>query len=178
MGENTGKILVCYASGTGCTQGVAERIGTTLARTNVRVDVASFASNPDPVAYDAVVAGSGTRAGSWQPVAKKWLTRNAAALNTKPLALFTVGIAMAHGAEKTAETLGVTDHLLEKTGLKPLDVGAFAGWYEPQRFTFIERKIMQMAKAPEGDFRDWAAIEDWATHVAPGLAPTRCAAVA
>lgn len=168
--KDTGKVLVCYATGTGCTKGVAERIGETLSREGLRVDVAPFDSNLSPAGYDAVVAGSGTRAGSWHPVAKKWMARNAPALKAKPLALFTVGIAMAHGAEKTAETLGVTDRLLDKTGLEPLDLGAFAGWYDPTKFNAIERKIMRIAKSPEGDFRDWESIENWATGIAPKIA--------
>lgn len=169
MSQETSKVLVCYASGTGCTKGVAERIAETLEREGARVDVEPFSDGPDPVAYDAIVAGSGTRAGSWQPAAKKWVARNSATLRAKPLALFTVGIAMAHGAEKRTETLGVTKGLLEKTELEPLDIGAFAGWYEPDKFNFVERKIMEIAKSPEGDFRDWAAIEDWATSVAGKL---------
>lgn len=178
MAEHTSKVLVGYASGTGCTKGVAERIGETLARAGARVDVAPFASAPDPAAYDAVVAGSGTRAGSWHPVAKKWVARHASALKSRPVALFTVGIAMAHGADKTAETLGVTDRLLAKTGVEPLDIGAFAGWYDPAKFSFLERKVMRMAKAPEGDFRDWTAIESWTTSVAPRLVSARSASAA
>jgi len=169
MSEDANRVLVCYASGTGCTKGVAERIGQTLARTGAQVDVRPMDSDPDPTAYDAVVAGSGTRAGSWIPGAKRWAMRHADALKAKPLALFTVGIAMAHGPEKVTETLGATDPLLEKTGLTPLDIGAFAGWFVPAKFSFIERAIMNMAKAPEGDFRDWTAIEDWATRVGAKL---------
>jgi menaquinone-dependent protoporphyrinogen oxidase len=143
------------------------------------VDVEPFESKLDAAGYDAIVAGSGTRAGSWHPAAKKWMERNASVLKAKPLALFTVGIAMAHGgAEKTAETLGVTGRLLQKTGLEPLDIGAFAGWYPPAKFSFLERKVMNMAKAPEGDFRDWSAIEGWATSVAPKLVPAGRALVA
>lgn len=168
MNEST-RVLVCYATGTGCTRGVAERIGETLAHDGARVDVMPFSSAPDPASYDAIVAGSGTRAGNWHPVAKKWLTRNAAALGSRPLALFTVGIAMAHGADKTSETLGVTDRLLEKTGLEPLGIGAFAGWYDPTKFSAIERQIMRIAKSPEGDFRDWPAIEAWAARIASAI---------
>lgn len=177
MAETMNRVLVCYASGTGCTKGVAEWIGATLERTGARVDVKPFGSS-DPDGYDAVVAGSGTRAGSWHPAAKRWMARHASTLKTKPLALFTVGIAMAHGVEKTAETLGVTDRLLEKTGLQPRGIGAFAGWYEPQRLSRIERRIMRMAKSPEGDFRDRAAIEAWAADVGPKLidASGACAA--
>jgi menaquinone-dependent protoporphyrinogen oxidase len=169
MTADTSRVLICYATGTGCTAGVAERIGDTLAREGMQVDVLPFGSDPDPTAYDAVVAGSGTRAGNWHPVARKWVTRNAPTLKTKPVALFTVGIAMAGGADKAGETLRVTDRLLEKTGLEPLDLGTFAGWYEPDKFNFFERKVMQVTKAPEGDFRDWPAIESWAIGVAPKL---------
>lgn len=178
MGQDARKVLVCYATGTGCTQTVAERIGETLARDGARVDIVPFESGPDPVGYDAIVAGSGVRAGSWHPVAKKWMSRNAHALEAKPVALFTVGIALAAGVENTDEMLGYTDKLLEKTGVHPLDIGVFAGWYDPQKFNAFERLAMRMHKAPEGDFRDWTAIENWATSVAPKLAPVRHAAVA
>ncbi len=163
------KVLVCYASGTGCTKGVAERIGETLARTGAHVDLQPMKSHPDPAGYDAVVAGSGVRAGAWHPAARKWLKRNVPALQAKPLALFTVGIAMAHGPDKAGETLGVTDPILSKTGLEPADIGAFAGWFDRTKFSFLEQKVMEMAKAPEGDFRDWDAIEGWARQVAPRL---------
>lgn len=163
------KVLVVYATGTGCTAGVAERIGETLAGKGMRVDVEPFESRPEPGAYDAIVAGSGTRAGSWHAAAKKWMIHNAPALKGKPLALFTVGIALADGVEKTEEMLGYTDKLLAKTGVEPLDIGVFAGWCEPRKFNYLERQIMKIAKAPEGDHRDWDAIEAWAASVAPKL---------
>lgn len=162
-------VLVCYASGTGCAKGVAERIGETLARSGARVDVTPMRSNPDPSGYDVVVAGSGVRAGAWLPAARKWVAGHSDVLRSRPLALFTVGIAMAHGPEKVAETLGVTDPLLAKTGLEPRDIGAFAGWFDRSKFNFLEQKVMEMAKAPEGDFRDWVAIEGWARQAASKL---------
>jgi len=169
MDGHASKVLVCYMSGTGCTKGVAEKIAETLERVGADVDIAPVTSKPNVAAYDAVVAGSGVRAGAWHPAAKKWAARNADALKGRPLALFTVGIALAHGPEKRDEMLGYTDKLLAKTGLDPVDLGVFGGWYEPQRFSGIERRIMKMAKAPEGDFRDWNAIQDWATGVARKL---------
>jgi menaquinone-dependent protoporphyrinogen oxidase len=163
------KVLVCYATGTGCTASVADRISKTLADKGMQVDVKPVDSNPVLDGYDAVVAGSGVRAGSWHSRAKKWVARNATALKGKPLAFFTVGIALAAGPENAEEMRTYTDPLLAKTGVEPVDIGLFAGWYEPRRFNFIERQIMKMKKAPEGDFRDWDAIEVWAANVAPKL---------
>lgn len=164
-------VLVTYASGTGCTAEVAGRIGETLARCGLEADVIPVEAAPDPSRYDAVLAGSGVRAGSWLPKAKKWLAGNAEALKARPLAMFTVGIALAHGPEKADEQRGYTDKLLAQTGVQPLDIGVFAGWFEPQRFSLLERKVMRMAKAPEGDHRDWNAIEGWAQEMAGRLAP-------
>ena len=80
MRNDASKVLVCYATGTGCTKGVAERIAAMLRRTGLQVDVKPFERHPDPARYDAIVAGSGTRAGSWHPIAKKWMTKNAPTL--------------------------------------------------------------------------------------------------
>ncbi|NTV76079.1 MAG: efflux RND transporter permease subunit [Holophaga sp.] len=48
-------------------------------------------------------------------------------------------------------------------------LGLFAGWNEPKGFSFLERTILGAMKAPKGDFRDWAAIDEWTTSVAPRL---------
>ncbi len=178
MDGSVRKVLVCYFSGTGCTEDVAERIGETIACEGMQVDVRPMNSVRDLAAYDAIVAGSGIRAGAWAPASKRWLARNAQALRSKPLAMFSVGIALAHGPEKADEMAGYTAPLIAKTGLRPVDIGVFAGWFVLDKFTYIERKIMNLAKAPEGDHRDWAAIEGWARSVAPKLVSASAAAVA
>ncbi|HEY3317124.1 MAG TPA: flavodoxin domain-containing protein [Coriobacteriia bacterium] len=165
------KVLVAYATGSGCTAGVAEKIGATLASKGIEVDVVPVDSKSEPAGYDAVVAGSGVRAGSWHPRAKKWVARNASALKGKPLAFFTVGTAPTHSAGGFDEMRGYTDKLLADTGVEPVDIGLFAGWFVTSKFNFIERWIMRIAKTPEGDHRDWEAIEAWAARVSAKLQP-------
>ena len=53
--------------------------------------------------------------------------------------------------------------------VQPVDISLFAGWNEPKHFSFVERTIMKMMKAPQGDFRDWAAIDAWSGKVAGQL---------
>jgi hypothetical protein len=70
------------------------------------------------------------------------------------------------GAEKTDEVKAYTDALIEKTGITPVDVGLFAGWNEPASLPFVERSIMKLMKAPQGDFRDFSVIGEWTESVA------------
>lgn len=162
-------LLVVYGTGTGCTAGVAERIGKILADRGATVDVVSAKDAPAATGYDAVVVGSGIRAGSWHAPVKEWVMRNAADLKGTPVAFYTACLTLANDPGKTDEVRAYTDPLIAESGVTPVEVGLFAGWNEPKKFSFIERTVLKMMKAPEGDFRDWDAIEAWAAEVAPKL---------
>jgi len=169
MGAGMDSVLVVYGTGSGCTTGVAERIGSELAEKGAKVDVVSAKEKPDPSGYGAVVVGSGVRAGSWHGPVKAWVTDNAADLKAKPVAFYTVCLTMAQDASKADEVRAYTDPLIAETGVEPLDIGLFAGWNEPKGFNFLERTILGAMKAPKGDFRDWAAIDAWTDSVAARL---------
>jgi menaquinone-dependent protoporphyrinogen oxidase len=160
------RILVVYGTGTGCTAEIAERIGVTLIKRGVKVDVVSAKDAPDPAAYDAVLVGSGIRAGNWHTPVKQWVTKYAPSLQDKRVAMFTACLTLGQDPGKIDEVRAYTDALIAETGITPIDIGLFAGWNEPKKFSFIERSILKMMKAPEGDFRDWAAIESWAGGIA------------
>jgi menaquinone-dependent protoporphyrinogen oxidase len=57
----------------------------------------------------------------------------------------------------------------------PIDHRMFFGALDRSALGFGERMIVKAVKAPEGDFRDWDAIRDWASGIAreigsgPGL---------
>jgi menaquinone-dependent protoporphyrinogen IX oxidase len=69
----------------------------------------------------------------------------------------------------TGCTAGVAQRIGETIASRGVGVDVFAGWNEPKRFSLVERTIMKVMKAPEGDFRDWEAIDSWAEQVAPRL---------
>ncbi len=162
-------ILVTFATKTGCTRGVADKIGEVLRDAGADVRVVSAAEAPDPGGYDAVVVGSGVRAGHWHRQATRLVEAHAETLAGRPLALFTVCLTMAGGPDKADEVRAYTAPMLEKTGLTPVSHGLFAGWFEPDRFGLVGRTILKKMKAPEGDHRDWEAIAAWARDTAPAL---------
>jgi len=166
------RVLVVYATKTGCTEGIAQQIGETLGSLGADVDVVPADSKPDGTAYDAVVVGSGVRAGLWHASAKQWLVGHADLLKSHPVALFTVGLTMATNPEKADTVRGYTDLLLSETGIKPVDIGLFAGMNKLDTLALAERLVMKAMKAPQGDFRDMDAVAAWTTAVAPGLGVT------
>ncbi len=163
------KILVVYATKTGCTEDYARRIGATLRDAGGDVRVIPVESAPPARGFDAVVVGSGVRAGKWHKPATDWVVANAAALSKMPVALFTCCLTMKDGRAKASEVLGYTAPMLKATGLTPRDIGLFAGWFEPGKFGFLEKTILKAMKTPQGDFRDLAQAAAWATDIAPRL---------
>lgn len=163
------KVLVVYGTGTGCTAGIAERIGGAVAATGASVEVVPAKEAPDPASYDAILVGSGIRAGNWHAPVKAWVAKNAQTLKGKPVAFYTACLTLATDPTKIDEVRAYIDPIVAETGVKPVDVGTFAGWNEPKKFSFLERTIMKMMKAPEGDFRDWDAIDAWSEKVSGQL---------
>lgn len=164
------KVLVAYATKSGCTAGVAEAVGMTLAGHDMSVDVVPVEDAGDPSVYDAVIVGSGVRAGSWHGAAREWVTANAEVLIARPTAFFTCCLTMAAEPGKREEVHAYTDALITETGVEPLGIGLFAGWNQPKSFSFLERSILKLMKAPEGDFRDFEAVGEWADGIASRLA--------
>lgn len=163
------RALVVYGTTTGSTAGVAERIGDVLKARGVAAEVVAAAGAPDPSGYDVVFVGSGVRASNWHAPVKAWVAAHAGALKKMPVAFYSVGLTLASAPEKADEMRAYTDPLVAETGVTPVDVGVFAGSNDPAAFSFVERTIMKLMKAPAGDFRDWDAIDAWAAKTADAM---------
>ncbi len=178
------RILVVYGTRSGCTATIAERVAAALRGLPEgspgpadggppQVDVAEAGAAHSPGGYDAVVVGSGVRSGHWHAAAADWVRLHADVLRDTPVAFFTVGLTLAVDPGRADEVRRCTDALVEETGVLPVDVGVFAGWYHPQRFGLAERIRARVKHFPVGDFRDLVAVDRWAVAVAPLLKPTR-----
>ena len=51
----------------------------------------------------------------------------------------------------------------------PREHRVFFGALDREKLSFSERMIVKAVKAPDGDFRDWDAINGWADEIADEL---------
>ncbi len=165
------RILVAYASRGGSTGGVAEAIGKTLAESGVQVDVRRMSEVKDLSPYSSVVAGSAIRGSKWLPEAMDFLRRHRAALGSKPFAAFLVCItlAMRGGAGYGEFVSGFMKDV--RALVHPLSEGYFAGALDYSNVPLVPegvqlRILSAASRTPAGDYRDWAAIRQWAGELA------------
>ena len=162
------KILVAYVSRAGSTGEVAEAIGQVLCEAGAAVDVRLAKEVTDLSPYRAVVVGSGIRVGKWLPEAVQFVEQHQEALSRVPVAYFLVCLTLRDDTEENRrEVAAYLDPVREV--VQPVDVGLFAGVMDYAKLPFIFRLMMKAMGSPEGDFRDWEAIRDWAGQVSARL---------
>jgi menaquinone-dependent protoporphyrinogen oxidase len=175
------KVLVAYASRTGFTKGIAEFIGKKLQERGIQTDVQEAANVRDATQYDAFAIGSPVYMFHWLKEAKGFVSRNQALLAGHPVWLFS------SGPVGTKPTNDKGQDLLEVSGpseigelresVKARDYRMFFGGLDGSRLKgtvgFVYKTMMRSKSVresmPEGDFRDWKAIEEWANGIADAL---------
>ncbi len=170
-------ILVAYASKHGATQGIAERITEKLVASGQKAQARSVKAAGDLADYDAFVIGSAAYMGSWLKEAAEFVRRNRATIAAQPVWLFSSGPLGTETRDAQGRDLLVVSEPKEfaefKESIKPRGLQVFFGALDPSKLAFSERLIRSMpagrALLPEGDFRDWTAIEGWAERIAREL---------
>ncbi len=174
-------VLVLYASKHGATQGIAERIAAKLVVSGQEARALPILAVKDLSTYDAFVIGSAAYTGSWMKDATTFVRRNQAFLATRPVWLFSSGPLGASPTDAQGRDLLAISEPKEfaefKAAIKPRGFHVFFGALSPAQLTFAERMFRRLPAGrellPEGDFRDWKAIDAWAVEIAAALAPIR-----
>jgi menaquinone-dependent protoporphyrinogen oxidase len=159
-------VLVAYASKHGSTQEVAERIASQLRQRGIQAEARAVDDVSDPGSYEAFVIGSAIYYGSWMNEASEWVHRNQTILAVRPVWLFSVG-PLGTGVQDAEQQ---PKELAEfQQTIRPRDERIFFGALDHGKLSFAERMMAKAVRAPEGDFRDWEAIETWAAGIARDL---------
>lgn len=169
-------VLVSAASRHGSTAEIARVVADVLADRGVRVDVAA----PENVAaldgYDAVVLGSAVYMGHWLPAAARLAERIGAERPDVPVWLFSSG-PVGDPAGRFARQMRVDAAELPavRAATRTREHRIFAGRLDRGDLRGLQRTATWLFRSMVGDFRDWAAIREWAGSIADQVAGTRAA---
>jgi menaquinone-dependent protoporphyrinogen oxidase len=159
-------ILVAYASKHGSTEGIATAIAQRLHDRGHEGTARPVDQVDDVAGIDALVLGSAVYAGSWMKDATSFAERHAEAVRGVPVWLFSSGPL----GEQVIDEDEQPRQLAElRELLSPRGHEIFFGALDRSKLSFPERMIVKAVKAPDGDFRDWAAIDAWADRIADEL---------
>jgi menaquinone-dependent protoporphyrinogen oxidase len=170
--EKIVKILVTVASKHGATRGIAEAIAVELRDNGLIAEVYDADAAPAVDGYDAVIIGSAIYTGKWRPDARRFIERNQDGLARMPVWLFSSGPLGHDDPQPQGDPIDIGE-LLEQT--RASDHRIFVGKLDTRRLGPVERLMVRMVKAPEGDFRDWDAIRAWAREIGVTLRPEAAA---
>ena len=169
--------LVGFSSKYGATEGIAERIARKLREAGQDALARPVASVDDPEVYDAFVIGSSAYMGSWRKNATEFVRRNQELIQAHPVWLFSSGPLGVAGKDSQGRDLLKESEpkQFEEFGqsLQPRGMQVFFGALDPSGLGRKDRLVRRIPSGrellPEGDFRNWAAIDEWAAEIAREL---------
>lgn len=166
------RILVAYGSKYGSTAELAGWIAEELRAQRVLVDLLDAADVTQVSGYDAVILGGAVYAGRWQRDAVQCARRHRADLNRLPVWLFSSGPLDRSAAGKELPPPPAVARIAVR--LDAMDHVTFGGCLTESARGFVARQIL--SKGLGGDFRDEAAVRDFARAVGREVLHARQAA--
>jgi menaquinone-dependent protoporphyrinogen oxidase len=134
-----------------------------------REGLETMIAEPDRVgdleSTDAVVLGSAVYAGRWMKTMRQMVEREGEELATRPVWLFSSG-PIGDPPKPEEDPVDVAP-IIEATGAREHRI--FSGKLDRKVLNFGERAIANAFKVPDGDFRDWHEVKEWALGIAQEL---------
>jgi menaquinone-dependent protoporphyrinogen oxidase len=161
------RVLVTAASRHGATHEIASAIADGLARRGVDAEARPAEELSSLDGYDAFVLGSAVYIGRWLEPAQRLVEDHADRLAAGPVWLFSSGPLGPPDALKPEGDPVDVERFMEVTRAGAHRV--FAGRLDRKLLGFGEKAVVVAVRAPEGDFRDWEAIDGFAGEIAEHL---------
>lgn len=165
------RVLVIYATRLGSTREIAQRIAHRFRMIDIEAEAIGADDRALAIALpdrDGYVIGSAIYAGHWLAPAVELVRRYQTSLASRPVWLFSSGpvgeTAVTNDAADPKELAGLW------AAVRPRDHRVFAGALDRSALADanlgrVERFVAERF-VPEGDFRDWPAIDAWVDDIA------------
>lgn len=160
------KILIAVASKHGSTREIGEAIAEELRKCGLHADVQDAKRVETTDGYDAVILGSAVYAGHWMGDATYFAESMYAELVGKPVWLFSSGPLGAPEAQPQSDPNKLAESM---SHVRVRDHKVFAGKLDVSALGLGERIVAKVVSVPEGDYRDWEAIRNWAHEIEASL---------
>lgn len=165
--------LVGFSSKYGATEGIAERIARKLREAGQDAVARPVASVDQVDEYDAFVIGSSAYMGSWRKEAAKFVRRHEELIKAHPVWLFSSGPLGTAGKDAQGRDLRKESEPKEfeefGQSLQPRGMQVFFGALDASVLSRRDKLVRRIPSGrellPEGDFRDWPAIDEWAAEI-------------
>jgi menaquinone-dependent protoporphyrinogen oxidase len=156
------KVLIAVASKHGGTQGIGNVIADELQGMGFKFVVEPVDDVKSIDEYGAVLIGSAVYMGKWLPEAQEFLHRFSVELLDVPVWLFSSGPIGKDDPQPHGDPAHIGEYL-EQTMARGHQI--FVGKLDKDELGLKERLVTMAIHAPEGDFREWEVIRDWAREI-------------
>ena len=177
------RILIIYGTVEGQTRKIARFMEDHLQALGHSVTCCNAIDEPPaPEGFERIILGGPLHMGHHPAALRHYATRNAAALNTMPSALFTVCLHTVSGTEEALkEVQEIADNLTTSCNWKPKRTEVIAGALKYLEYDFFKRFMMKMIVKSQGgstdttqdhEYTDWAQVKRVAEEVV-AMAPKK-----
>ncbi len=170
------RILVTYGTNHGSTAEIAASIGRRFTAAGFDTDVLQANLGIDVTKYDALIVGSPMYANQWLAEPTLILAVNHQRIPSIPVALFSIGmIDVKHPGKLREEHDAWIEKAFgqEQINLNIVASATFKGAYWRRNFPLWMRIIDSILRiTPQGDYRQWDDIEQWADETAETIKRT------
>jgi menaquinone-dependent protoporphyrinogen oxidase len=162
------RVLVTAATRHDATREIAEAIEAGLVTRGFDAESRPIDEVRDLAGYDAVVLGSAVYMGRWLKPARQFAEHHGTSLAAIPVWLFSSGPLGPKADLVPGEEPTDIAKLVNLTGAR--EHRMFSGRLDRERLGFAEKAVAKAVHAPEGDCRDWSAVDGFAGEIAALLA--------
>ena len=159
------RVLVTAASRHGSTEMIANEVVRGLRDRHIDTDFAAPEVVRSLLGYDAVIIGSAVYNGHWMKPAAAFVAGHRVELLEREVWLFSSGPVGTPPvpATETPDTEEIASAVAARGHQ------SFPGVLDRAHLGRLERTMVKLVHAEEGDFRDWDAVQEWTKSVAEAL---------